>query len=224
MLEASPHTRLGSLDGAEMSTDLPFEVRRVLRRDIAMHGALEIPIEVLVRVQFRRVRRQVEQGDLVAVRVDPFSHRLGLVDAEVVENQEDLAPGIADESLHEDNQQGGQHGAVSHHEADLSLVGDRGDQRLTLAARGNPQHRRPSARRAAAVTRLVAAKPDLVTSGRMASSFAAGVGFLRGMGAPEHRHGRHRLNLQVQHPGFCRVVAWKNRNGITDTCRLSSGR
>ena len=75
MTEVATHTSRGSLDAAQMAERCGLEFLAVARRDILMHGALEVPVQVLVGIEFRGVRRQEEDFDLVAMRGQPVTHR-----------------------------------------------------------------------------------------------------------------------------------------------------
>ena len=49
---------------------------------------LQVGVEQLIRVQLRRVAGQIEDLDLLFVFREPFLHRLGVMHAQVVQDQE----------------------------------------------------------------------------------------------------------------------------------------
>lgn len=53
------------------------------------HTLLQVRVEQLIRVQLRRVTRQIEDRDLIFVFREPFLHGLGVVYAQVIQDQED---------------------------------------------------------------------------------------------------------------------------------------
>ncbi len=67
----------------------------------AVHPRLEVPVQVLVRVELRRVGRQVEELYLVAVGAEPGPDNLRVVHFEVVQDQEDLPARVLDEPREE---------------------------------------------------------------------------------------------------------------------------
>lgn len=64
-------------------------------------AALDILVEEFVGIVLGRVGRQEDQLDPVLVRCHPGLNRLGVVDLQVVEDQEDLALLAADQALEE---------------------------------------------------------------------------------------------------------------------------
>jgi hypothetical protein len=49
-----------------------------------MHTGLQIAVEVLIRVQFRRIGREVEKFDLMFFSLQPFLDLLGVMDTQVI--------------------------------------------------------------------------------------------------------------------------------------------
>ena len=66
---------------------------------VSMHSTLQIVVQILVGIQFRRVRRQIEHLDLFFVFVEPGLDRLAVMDPQVVEDEDHLATGFLDQSL-----------------------------------------------------------------------------------------------------------------------------
>jgi len=63
------------------------------------NGLFQVSVETFIRVQFRRVTGQVEGFDLLDVRCQPLFDRLAMMHAQVIKNQEDLAPSLLDKCL-----------------------------------------------------------------------------------------------------------------------------
>ena len=93
-----------------------------------MNPDFQITIQVLIRVELGRVGRQVEHFDLIRVLFQPLVHQLAVMYSQVVDDQKHLSVHILDQSPHKANQRIGVHGVPVDHKADLSLIGDRGDQ------------------------------------------------------------------------------------------------
>lgn len=89
----------------------------------------QIPVQVFIGVELRRVRGQVEQFDLLGVLGDPLSDAVGVMHAQVVDDQKDLALRIVNQILQEDDEALGIDGAFDEREAHQALVGDRRDHR-----------------------------------------------------------------------------------------------
>ena len=109
---------------------------------------LQIPVQVLVGVELRRVRRQVKQFDLLDVFRHPLADTVRTVYAQVVDNQENLALGVLDQILQEDDEAVRINGALEEREAHQALVGDRRDHRRRAMTAGRqsklwlqPRHR-----------------------------------------------------------------------------------
>jgi hypothetical protein len=92
----------------------------------------------------------------------PRLARLAVVHPQVVQDQVDLAPGAAHQSLEELDQDVGVQRPVEVLPAHLPAVGDDGGVRQPVALVVDPHHRRPALRREAATARVVAAQPGLV--------------------------------------------------------------
>ena len=52
-----------------------------------MNRSLQIAVEVFVRIEFRGVRRQIEDLDLSGMLFKPIAHAATLVHVEIVEDQ-----------------------------------------------------------------------------------------------------------------------------------------
>ena len=111
-----------------MRDGLGFQLSFASSRCAAMNAGLEIAVHVFIRVQFGRVGWQVEHVDPVLVLGQPGLDYLGVMNTQIVENQEYLAPGVLDQTLHEVDQDAGIHRAIEDTEADIALIGDGRDQ------------------------------------------------------------------------------------------------
>lgn len=96
-------------------------------RQAAVDTTLQITVDILVGIELRRVRWQVEHLDLVAVACEPCAHLAGVMHPQVVEDKKLLAVAILDETLHESDQPIGVHAPVIDHEPHQTLVADRRD-------------------------------------------------------------------------------------------------
>ncbi len=67
--------------------------------------ALEVIVQILVRVQFRGPARQEEHGNAVGVLLDPVPHLLAVVGAESVGDEIDLLGRLAQQPLQEHDEQ-----------------------------------------------------------------------------------------------------------------------
>ena len=83
---------------------MSFEIGGVSRWHTAVDPALEVTVEVLIGIQFRRIGRQEEDLDMRRIALDPFGDFASLVDSEVVENQEDGALASPNQTLQETKQ------------------------------------------------------------------------------------------------------------------------
>ena len=130
------------------------------RRDTPLYGTLQISVEVLARVQLRRIGRQKEHLDAIGICVQPIANRLCLMDVPIVQNQKGLTLGVLLQSAHEWNQT--LNAASVDLESHFALIGHCGNQRQALATRRNFDDRCLTARRIASVPTLIAASAGLI--------------------------------------------------------------
>jgi len=76
-----------------------------LDRSPAMHPHLKVIVKILIRVQLRRIRRQIEQLYLLMMFINPLGNRLAVMSSEIVKDEIDLPACIPDKSPHELDQQ-----------------------------------------------------------------------------------------------------------------------
>ena len=162
MLEVSGDSGGRLLDAPEVAEGLAVKGRLIRCRDVGVDGALQVAVEVLVGIELGRVGWQEEDLDLRGIRREPAAHLGRLVNTEVVEDQEDLALGIARQPTHEDDERRRFQGALVDHEPHLAAVGDRRQDGQTRAARWNSDDGRLSLRRVAAMARLIAAQAGFI--------------------------------------------------------------
>ena len=70
--------------------ELGLELVTVLGQAIGIDVDLDVAVEILVGVAFRGVLGQVEHFDLILSRSQPLLDSVGLMDAEVIDDEEDL--------------------------------------------------------------------------------------------------------------------------------------
>jgi hypothetical protein len=87
---------------------------------------LEVPVQVFVGIDLGRVRREIEDFDLILALGQPGSDEFGMMHFQVVEDQEDFLAAVGNQPLHEADQQVGVHGFFDELEARqlLTLVED----------------------------------------------------------------------------------------------------
>lgn len=70
----------------------------------------EVPVQVFVGIDLRRVRREIEDLNLIHPLRQPCGDPLGVMDFQVIENQKDFLAAVGDQPFHETNEQVGVHG------------------------------------------------------------------------------------------------------------------
>lgn len=87
-----------------MSDGLGLQLASAASTCAVSNSGLEVAVHVLIRIQPRRVGGQVKPLDLILVLWPPSLDELGVMNAQVVEDQEHLALAAFDNALHEINQ------------------------------------------------------------------------------------------------------------------------
>ena len=77
--------------------DLCIEFTFSDRDAVAGNGLFEVIVEVFIRIEFRAVSGQIEHFDAFFVLFEPRFYEFGVMDPEVVYNQDDLAFSVLDE-------------------------------------------------------------------------------------------------------------------------------
>lgn len=90
MTEEGSHEPLTALKEDHLNTEQGIEIFLVLRSFVSSNGLLQIVVQVLVRVEFGTVGGQEDQLDSVLVFFEPLLDGFAVVDAEVIDDQEDL--------------------------------------------------------------------------------------------------------------------------------------
>ncbi len=116
-MKQSPHEFLN------MRTHLHFVVRQAGRIDLS----LQVVVQILVRVQLRRVTRQVEYFDPLLMRRHPRLHCRGHVRPQAVHDQEHFPRCAPQQPAQEHQEQGCRHRLRVGHEPNLAVVRDRRD-------------------------------------------------------------------------------------------------
>src|SRR5215218_10933742 len=89
---------------AHVADDGALELRLAARWRLAGDRLLQVAVDALVRVQLRAVAGQVEDLDLGLAPDKPVAELGRAVDRQAVENEEDLLPGIPDQTSEEAEQ------------------------------------------------------------------------------------------------------------------------
>ena len=106
------------------------------------YPALDVRPNLLVGVQLRRVRRQVEQLELAVLGFDKFLDQLRLVNRVTIDNEEDRRCGANHQSLEKFPEHLGIDRAVVKHETEFTARTDRRDHVQREAASGDFHDRR----------------------------------------------------------------------------------
>jgi hypothetical protein len=93
-LEEDAHLGRHLLQAVHMRAQEGFRPGLVLEDAAPRQGLLEVVVHELVGIVLRRIGRQINQFDPMAVGVHPGGHRLGVMDAQGVDDEEDFAPGV----------------------------------------------------------------------------------------------------------------------------------
>ncbi len=89
-----------------------------------MYGELQRMIEILVRIVLRGIRWQEEYFDLLSVLFQPSRDEFPVMDLQVIQNEEYLLPGRANQTTHKLYEPLLIHGVLIEHKADAALVTD----------------------------------------------------------------------------------------------------
>src|SRR3954469_10919731 len=115
-------------EAAHVVDDSLLELPLAAGERLGGDGLLDIAVQALVRVEVRAVGREVENLDLILTAVQPRAHQSCPMHLQPVEDEENLATGVADQALEEADQAWRLDRAVEHHPAHLAPVGYRRDQ------------------------------------------------------------------------------------------------
>ena len=76
----------------QMRNRLLLQLHPRPRRLALKHPSLEIVIQILIRVQLRAIRRQIENLNLLFVLLQPLLDRLAIMNSQIVQDQNTLRP------------------------------------------------------------------------------------------------------------------------------------
>ena len=91
MAEIRPHTIRHRSDAFHARTRLLEKCGGGPGNRPGAYRRFQIPVQILVGVEFRRIRRQVKQLDLLGVFGSPLADTVGAVHAQIVDDQEGAA-------------------------------------------------------------------------------------------------------------------------------------
>ncbi len=83
----------------KVSRRLALQLFLVSRRRSFMNSSFEITVQILIRIELRRIGWQVEHLDFVVVLGQPGFDDLGMVNPQIIENQKDLSLGVLDQAI-----------------------------------------------------------------------------------------------------------------------------
>ena len=106
-----------------------------------MDAVLQVTIEILVRIELGRVRREIAKLDGLRMLRHPRLDRSSMMDPQIVENQDDFPLGIFDQAVHELNEPLRIHAAFKQAKAHFPLVVDRRNHVERLSVDLQAQHR-----------------------------------------------------------------------------------
>ena len=85
---------------------------------------LQAMVQILIRITFRRVWRQIKHLDLGFMPFQPSAHQFPVMHSQIVHDEKDFPPGFRDHTLHKLNQLLLVHGILVNHEPQVSLLAD----------------------------------------------------------------------------------------------------
>jgi len=110
------------------------ELARLLQQRFFAGGAIrgtqlgfEVPIQVVVGIDLRRIRREIEDVDPIFALRQPGRHKRRVMHLQVVENQKDFLTVVGNQARHEADEQIRIHRFFNELEAHQSLITDRGN-------------------------------------------------------------------------------------------------
>ena len=132
--------------GATQSTECEPLHFLVALDQLARNLPLQMSPKCFVRVQLRRVRRQVEQLELAVQALDVALNHLCLVDRMTVNDQKDELLGIEHQALEELDEHFRADRSLMQHEPKFALRADGRDHVQREAPAGRLHHRHPALR------------------------------------------------------------------------------
>ena len=121
-----------------------FEIKLGERKSAGMNPGLQIAVQVFIRIHFRRIGGEIEDGYCFLMVCKPFSYLLAVMSFEVVEDEIDLPSRIVNQPSHEGNEFLLGHRFPVDHEPDLPLIRDCGNHTDMSPLCRHSEHRRLS--------------------------------------------------------------------------------
>ncbi len=100
------------------------DIGRCIGRLARMYGELQRMIEILVRIVLGGIRGQEEHFDLLTVLFQPSRDEFPVMDLSVIQNEEYLLSGRANQTTHKFDESLLIHGVRIEHKANAALVAD----------------------------------------------------------------------------------------------------
>jgi hypothetical protein len=164
MLEIRTNPLRLFLQGTQMPQQFALHSLRRADRLARVHARFQIGIQVFVRVQLRRIAGQVKQFNLLGMLFQPRAYPLGVMNAQVIDDQKDLLARVLAQALEKRDERICTERLAVEPEAQRALVGD-GANEVDPATFGlrEHQHRRLAARGVASRVVLHTARCRLIS-------------------------------------------------------------
>lgn len=91
-----------------------------------MDAEFQAMVQILIRITFRSVGRQIKHLDLGFMLFQPSTYQLAVVHSQIIHDEKDFPPDFRDHALHKFNQLLLVHGILVNHEPQVSLLADGG--------------------------------------------------------------------------------------------------
>src|SRR5450755_1582872 len=114
-----------ALPAAQVSANTCHHLGAIAGAAFAQAVGLDVLVQQLVGVEFRAITRQADQAQARLVGADERFGNDGAMDRVTVDNQIQLATGLAEQALHEADEQPAVKLAMKDHEGQMATVRDR---------------------------------------------------------------------------------------------------
>ena len=114
---------------------MKFSTQSCQAQQIAIALRLEIPVEPFIRIRFWRVWRKIMQFDLIFPLIHPLPDLFGMMDPQVVHNQEYLVLRVVEQALQEIDEALGIDRTIMHTKPHQTLIGYSRNHRDAIPAR-----------------------------------------------------------------------------------------
>src|SRR5882762_11787709 len=159
------HDRGPRLRNPEVSTNVVHHLLDVDGTHTAQRVRLHILVQQFIGIQFRTVRRQEENPDLLTVLGQPTSHRSRLVHRVTIHNEKYLLPGLprqAQQPAKKIQEHPRRETLPENHEGQPPPIGDGRDHVAAKALTGTKYHWRLPAPSVGSARLMVRTEPHLV--------------------------------------------------------------